>query len=261
METEAVNGKINLSYFGDVSGDLWEAYIDAAKTPPISETTGFYHTDDVACGEKFGLSGSGVALSRGFDNSPIQYAGEKDFFAMVDWVQAASIPNVITFSEEYIDLIFGEHKPFLAFFTEETGTEQQEAFVTAAKELRGEILFVTSGATNEAQKRLTDYLVVTNDLPCMFIVNPKSDGIVKYKFETPWPWNTDTLKSFIDGFKEGTITRHYKSQPIPEANDGSLTVLVGNNWEKIVLDGTKDVLVDIYSATMCPPCRALEPLW
>ena len=76
METRTSEDKLALSYFGESAGGLWDAFFGAAKDPVIGEKYSFYHTSDVACGEKFGLSGSGVALSRRFDDSPLQYSGE-----------------------------------------------------------------------------------------------------------------------------------------------------------------------------------------
>lgn len=41
----------------------------------------------------------------------------------------------------------------------------------------------------------------------------------------------------------------YKSAPIPdEPTDGSVTVVVGKNFDKIVKDKTKDVLLEVGKA-------------
>merc|ERR1711920_867634 len=75
METKTSEGKLNISYFGEETGELWDAFFGAAKDPNIGDKYQFFHSGDVACGEKFGLSGSGVALTRRFDDSPLQYSG------------------------------------------------------------------------------------------------------------------------------------------------------------------------------------------
>lgn len=71
--------------------------------------------------------------------------------------------------------------------------------------------------------------------------------------------SVDDISAFISAFKDGSLSPHLKSEPIPENND-ALTVLVGKNWEDIVMDRSKDVLVKYY-APWCGHCKALAPVW
>jgi len=70
----------------------------------------------------------------------------------------------------------------------------------------------------------------------------------------------DDVKSYIAAFKDGSLTPHLKSEPVPEDNTDPLTILVGKNFEEIVFDETKDVLVKYY-APWCGHCKALAPVW
>ena len=56
------------------------------------------------------------------------------------------------------------------------------------------------------------------------------------------------------------MQRVFKSQEVPEINEGSLTVLVGKNFREIVEDPTKDVIVEFYSPT-CGHCEMFAPTW
>ena len=38
-----------------------------------------------------------------------------------------------------------------------------------------------------------------------------------------------------------------KSEPIPETQEGPVTVVVAHNYEAIVLDDEKDVLIEFYA--------------
>ena len=148
MDAKTKEGKLNLSFFGDLSGDLWDAYMGAAKDPAISENFNFIHTSDAACGASYGLSGAGVSLTRQFDESPLAYTGAASSADIVAFAKGASVPTLITFSEDYIEPIFADQNPAMILFTEETGAAYQETFAAAAKELKGDVLFVTSGATD-----------------------------------------------------------------------------------------------------------------
>ena len=149
----------------------------------------------------------------------------------------------------------------MILFTEETGTGYQEIFAAAAKELKGDILFVTSGASDGIQARLADFIGITaEDTPCIRLLDPRGEGMLKYQWDIDLASLTvDGLKFYLDDFKSGKLEPHLKSEPIPE-EQGALTILVGKNWEQIVKDETKDVLVKYY-APWCGHCKALAPTW
>ena len=70
----------------------------------------------------------------------------------------------------------------------------------------------------------------------------------------------DKIIKFIDDVQAGKIDPTYKSDPIPEENDGPVTVVVGKSFEEIVMDKEKDVFVKYY-APWCGHCQQLEPTW
>ena len=106
METKAAEAKLSMQYFGEETGELWDAFFGAAKDPVVGEKYSFLHSADVACGEKYGLSASGVALSRRFDDSPLQYSGASTTEGLVAWGTSSSVPILISFSEDFVEPIF-----------------------------------------------------------------------------------------------------------------------------------------------------------
>lgn len=100
--------------------------------------------------------------------------------------------------------------------------------------------------------------VTTKELPAIRIVTSVNDDIKKYHFTEEF--NAANLLAFAENFKAGTIKPTFKSEEIPEKNDEPVKVIVGKNWETLVADKTKDVLVEFY-APWCGHCKTLEPIY
>uniref|UniRef100_A0A8C1PJZ9 Protein disulfide-isomerase n=1 Tax=Cyprinus carpio TaxID=7962 RepID=A0A8C1PJZ9_CYPCA len=67
-----------------------------------------------------------------------------------------------------------------------------------------------------------------------------------------------TLEKFLQDYFDGNLKRYLKSEPIPENNDGPVKVIVAENFDSIVNDESKDVLIEFY-APWCGHCKSLEP--
>jgi protein disulfide isomerase len=67
------------------------------------------------------------------------------------------------------------------------------------------------------------------------------------------------IKNFVEEYKSGALRPHLKSEAEPETQ-GPVTTLVGTNYDRIVNDPTKDVLVKYY-APWCGHCKSLAPIW
>lgn len=83
----------------------------------------------------------------------------------------------------------------------------------------------------------------------------------KYAADTkPADLTVDLIGKFISDVQSGALKPHLKSEKVPESNDGPVTVIVGSQFDEIVKDPTKDVLVKYY-APWCGHCKKLAPVW
>jgi len=82
----------------------------------------------------------------------------------------------------------------------------------------------------------------------------------------PISWNEDnkldatSFATWLSDVVTGTVKQWIKSEPIPESNDGPVKVVVAKTFDEIVLDRTKNVLVEFY-APWCGHCKNLEPTY
>jgi len=70
----------------------------------------------------------------------------------------------------------------------------------------------------------------------------------------------ENILKFVQDWESGKLGAHYKSDPIPESQEGDVVVIVGKNFKDIVLDESKDVLVEFY-APWCGHCKKLAPIF
>lgn len=70
----------------------------------------------------------------------------------------------------------------------------------------------------------------------------------------------DTFKDFLQNLDAGKLEPHVKSEPIPESNDGPVKVAVAKNFEELVTNSEKDILIEFY-APWCGHCKKLAPVY
>ncbi|XP_057954984.1 protein disulfide isomerase-like 1-4 [Malania oleifera] len=180
--------------------------------------------------------------------------------AISDFVFANKLPLVTIFTRESAPEIFDSpiKRQMLLFATSNDSEKVIPTFQEAAKFFKGKLIFVyVEMDKEEVGKPVSDFFGITGDAPRVLAYTGNDDG---KKFVLDGEMTLDKIKAFGEDFLEDKLKPFLKSDPIPEANDGDVKIVVGNNFDEIVLDESKDVLLEIY-APWCGHCQALEPTY
>ncbi|XP_057455445.1 protein disulfide isomerase-like 1-4 [Lotus japonicus] len=179
---------------------------------------------------------------------------------IADFVSSNKLPLVTIFTRESAPAVFENpiKKQLLLFATSTDSEKILPLFQEAAKFFKKKLIFVYVETDNEdVGKPVSDYFGVSGSDPQVLAYTGNDDG---KKFILDGEVTVDKIKTFGEDFLEDKLKPFFKSDPIPESNDGDVKIVVGNNFDEIVLDESKDVLLEIY-APWCGHCQSLEPIY
>jgi protein disulfide-isomerase A1 len=256
--TQESNDAFVVGYFADVESAAAKAFVSAASQ---DEDNVYTITSSAEIKAELGLTADTVVVLKAFDEGRNDVAAPTDADAITSFVGANVIPLINTYTRDKAKKIFGSPVKIHALFVtdgeaahHETTVEQ---FKTVAGDHKGEVLFVNIPST---EKSILDYFgLEESHLPAFVLADMSAQGMKKFPFTGDI--NSGAVSEFINSFKAGTLKPTLKSEE-PEASDttGPVTILKGTSFKELVLDNTKDVLVEFY-APWCGHCKKLTPIY
>ncbi|KAH7887702.1 thioredoxin-like protein [Phlebopus sp. FC_14] len=249
------------------------AYVTSTTDAPAPEfsATAEKHRDDYLFGlttdaEAFataGITPPAIVVYRNFDEHvteypyPVSSVTVKD---VEDWIQELSIPVLGEVNGDTYAIYATSGKPLAYLFvdpSEQSSKDYIDMLKPVASKYRGKINFVWIDAT-----KFGDHAKALN------LAEPKWPSFViqdlqkqlKYPYDQNKAVEPEVISVMVADYIDGKLAPKLKSQPIPETQDDSVFTLVGEQFEEIVFDDSKDVFVEFY-ATWCGHCKRLKPTW
>jgi protein disulfide-isomerase A1 len=256
LEQQKKDNKVLAVFFGTEGSDEYKAFQAAALS---LDAVPFVHTFDAALLEANG--GNAFTLFTQHNNGAAHFSGAFNKDALLAHIAEHRFPTVMDFEgDEAIERVFGSEHPAIVYFSD-AETEFNPIFTQVAEEDRNNkdkpIHFFTSKVSSGLGHRLADY-VGAGSGTSLWIISPANRDLSKFQYSGEL--TADGVKQFLKAWRGNNLQRHYKSEEIPEKNDEPVKVVVGKNYQDLVVNNDKYVLLEFY-APWCGHCKALTPIY
>lgn len=217
----------------------------------------FGAVNDADAAKAEGVKQPGLVLYKQFDEGKVVYDAkswtQED---LTKWTKQAATPLIGEVGPETYAGYISAGLP-LGYIFAETPEEREKLakdLKPVAEKHKGKLNIATIDAKAFGQHAANLNLKV-GEWPAFAIQNTLDNS--KYPL-TDGKLTVKSVGKFVDAFVAGKLEPSIKSEPVPEKQDGPVTVIVAHTFKDIVHDDAKDVLVEYY-APWCGHCKALAP--
>jgi len=201
-----------------------------------------------------------VVLFKSFDEPKVPFTGALNKAALEAFIGAESFPLVGEIGPDNFQKYVQRELPIVWMFLDLANTAVTDKVLAdttkAASQFKGVLSFVKLDGVRWAEHAKNFGL--SGNTPGVVLEDRVTDK--NYVFPESSTLTTESLVAHCQGYIDGTLAPTIKSEEVPVPNDGPVTVIVGKNFDSIVLDATKDVFVEFY-APWCGHCKSLAPKW
>ena len=193
-----------------------------------------------------GVKSPAVILYKSFDEGKNVYSGKYTTEALTAFIKTSAVPLMDDIGPENYQTYVQSGLPLAYLFIKDEADRKTAgaAVEPIAKKTKGKINFAYIDAVKFGGHAKN--LNLKEDVwPAFAIQEPATQ--LKYPFDQETDITTAAIEKFVDAYLAGEIKPSLKSEPIPESNDEPVKVVVGGNFNEIVMDKQKDVFLEIYA--------------
>ena len=235
-----------------------EHFSELAKTVDDAHFA-YCSTDE--CTKHYNVENGTTVLFKNFDEKRNDFPKGYTADEFKNFINSKSSPTIMKFDEKCAQLIFGKATPGLFLYYDKnasTASTLEAMLNEVAEQVKGKIQVVSTGITEGLETRLAEYIGITAaDLPTVRIADTRTD---LKKFNLEGEVNAQNILKFVDDWSNNKLSATLKSEEIPATQNEPVYVLVGKAFDEVVLDNTKDVLVEFY-APWCGHCKKIAPIF
>lgn len=186
-----------------------------------------------------------ITLYKKFDEGKNVYEGKISPAPLMKFIRDNSVPTMSEIGpENYKDFVARGLPIAYLFYDSPESRAKYGAFAEPlAKAHKGKLSFVYIDSTKFGGHAKS--LNLKETWPAFAIQNPVTQA--KYPLDQEKELDATILKKFVKDFVAGKIEPSLKSEAEPESNDGPVKIIVGTNFESIVMDKEKDVFLELYA--------------
>ncbi|KAL2080490.1 hypothetical protein ACEWY4_024283 [Coilia grayii] len=257
-----------VGFFSSTDSPQLAEFLRAAAI--MRDTYRFGHTTDLELGLKHGIETEGVVL---FRPPRLSSVFEESSIRFTDTIATAALRRFIR------DNIFGmcphmtpENKDKLrqrdlltAFYDLDYRRNPRGSNYWRNRVMKVGSRFASEGLTFAVANRKDfqdeleeDFGLGTSDGGDLPFVTLRTRQGHKYSMREEFTRDGKSLERFLEDYFAGRLKRYVKSEPVPPTNREPVKVVVADNFNEVVNDPAKDVLIEFY-APWCAHCKKLEP--
>ncbi|KDE03239.1 hypothetical protein MVLG_06268 [Microbotryum lychnidis-dioicae p1A1 Lamole] len=224
------------------------------------------HRDDYLFGlshdaEKVaGVTPPAVVLYKTFDEGRNDFTDKLSSQALDAFAKEHTVPILDEISPNNFAMYAEAGIPLAYIFIPDDHKKRSEitkSIEPIAREHKGKINFVWIDA-NKFADHAKSLNLLEPTWPSFAIQNLQE--MTKFPLDQSKPVDHKTISAFVQDFLGGKIAASIKSEKVPASQDEPVFVLVADQFEEVVADKSKDLLVEFY-APWCGHCKKLKPTW